>query len=81
MYNLKKKILKIDQLTFIQDFIKEKNFSSYNLTNILIKAGSFINMHEENNNEKTNLKSYQQLVSKLIYLLCNTRSDIVFKIR
>lgn len=46
-----------------------------------MKAGSFIDIQEEDNYEETDLKTYQQLVGNLIYLLCGTRRDIIFVVR
>lgn len=35
-------------------------------------------MFKNNNYEKTDNKTYQRLIKKLIYLLCNIRSNLVF---
>lgn len=43
-----------------------------------MKTGSFIDMGEEDNYRKTNLKAYEQLVSKLLYLLYDTIFNIAF---
>lgn len=43
-----------------------------------MKTGSFIDIEEEDNYRKTNLKAYEQLVSKCLYLLYDTIFDIVF---
>lgn len=51
--------MKIDQSAFIQDLIQEKNLSNCNSTSISIKNNSFIDIKEENNYEKANLKIYQ----------------------
>lgn len=46
-----------------------------------MKTGLFIKMLELNNYNKTDFYIYQQLIKKLIYLICKTRLDIVFAIR
>lgn len=43
-----------------------------------MKAGRFLDILEENDGEKIVLKIYHQLLSKLMYLSCSTRSDIIF---
>lgn len=45
-----------------------------------MKVSSFIKMHKEDNYKKVNIKIYQKLIRKLMYLLCNTRSDIAFAV-
>ena len=75
--NIKAKTLKIDQSAFIWNIIKEEGLSGYNATNIM-KAGRFLDILEENDGEKIVLKIYHQLLSKLMYLSCSTRSDIIF---
>lgn len=78
--NIKAKILKTDQSTFIKDLVKEKRLSSFNSRNISINARCFIEMIKKDDYEKTNLKTYQQLADKLIYLLFGIRPNIAFVI-
>ena len=52
----------------------------YNSINILMKAGRFIDIQEPRDYKKAEIKSYQQLIGKLTYLLCDTRPDISFAI-
>lgn len=54
--------------------------NSYNSINILMKEDCFIEMSKLGNYDKSNLKSYQQLIGKLIYLLCRTKTDIAFAV-
>lgn len=73
-------MLKIDQLTFICDFIKEKDIQNYNQINKLMKTDNFIQIKGEDNFKKVDLKIYQCLIGKLIYLSCGTRLNILFVI-
>lgn len=43
-----------------------------------MKTGNFIDMQEVYDYKKTNLKTYQCLIRKLMYLLCRTRPNILF---
>lgn len=38
-------------------------------------------MTDLKNYEKANLRTYQQLIGKLMYLICSIRSDITFAVR
>lgn len=70
--------LKIDQSAFIRDLLEEENLTDCNAINIPMKAGSFIEMHEEDDYKEADIKIYQPLIGKLMYLSCGTRPDIVF---
>lgn len=54
--------------------------NSCNFVNILIKVSYFIKVLEFNNYNKANLKFYQYLIRKLIYLLSGIRSKIAFAV-
>lgn len=43
-----------------------------------MKAGSFIEMLEDDDYKETDIKAYQRLIGKLIYLSCGIRPDIAF---
>lgn len=70
--------MKIDQSAFIRDLIEEEGMSDCNSVNIPMKAGNFIDMPEADDHEEADLKTYQRLVGKLMYLSCGTRPDIAF---
>lgn len=70
--------LKIDQSAFMTDLLEEKNLARCNSVKIPIKADSIIEIIDANDYEETNIKVYQRLIGKLIYLSCNTRPDILF---
>lgn len=74
-------IIKIDQLAFIRDLIIEKRLTKCNANIILIKAGLSIEIFEPGNYNKTNFHIYQQLIKKLIYLVCRIKLEIVFIVR
>ena len=52
-----------------------------NSVNILIKIRCFIDMQEPKDYKEVKIKPYQQLIGKLMYLLCGTRPDIFFAVR
>lgn len=72
--------LKINQTFFIRNLIKSKNMTDYNSVNIPIKVGYFIEMSKPGDYEEVDIKSYQRLIGKLMYLLCSTRLDIAFAV-
>lgn len=70
--------MKINQFFLISNFIENKNIINYNPVSILIIVDCFIKILKLGNYKKINIKLYQYLVKKLIYLLCKIRYDIVF---
>lgn len=52
--------------------------TNYNLDSILIKIGYFIKILKPNTYKKPDIKLYQYLIQKLIYLVYNTSSNIIF---
>lgn len=70
--------LKIDQSSFICDLVIEKNLTNCNSNVIPMKAGFAIEMIEHNNYEDTEIKPYQHLIGKLMYLACGIKPDIAF---
>lgn len=43
-----------------------------------MKAGSVIERNKADDYDKTDLKSYQHLIGKLMYLSCDTKLDSAF---
>lgn len=76
--DLKVAILKIDQSAFIRDLLDEKNLVKCNFIKISMKTGSVIKINDMTNYEETDIKAYQQLVGKLMYLSCSIRFNILF---
>ena len=54
---------------------------SCNAAILLMKAGLYIEGEETIDNDQANLKTYQYLVGKLMYLVCNIRLNILFVVR
>ena len=76
--NLSTKTIKVSQLVYIRDLLKEENLTNYNVLTILIKAGSFIKINKSDNYNKANLGDYHWLIGKFIYLAYRIRPNIVF---
>lgn len=79
-WDLKAKTLKIDQSAFIRDLFESENMSDCNFVSIPMKTGCFIKMSEHDDDEEAEIKPYQRLIGKLIYLSCETRLDIAFAV-
>lgn len=72
--------LKINQSAFIKNLLEEKDLARNNSVNIPMKVGNVIQMNNIDNYKETNIKIYQRLVGKLMYLLFSTRPNISFEI-
>ena len=48
---------------------------------ISIKSEFFITLDKSDNKEKTDMQVYQVIIRKLMYLVCDMRSDISFVVR
>lgn len=70
--------MKISQSAFIQDLVIEEGLTECNANVIPMKAGSAIEMTEPEDYEEADLRTYQQLIGKLMYLACGTKPDISF---
>lgn len=68
--------IEIDQSVFIRDLVIKERLTDYNAKLISIKVRSIIKMIDLEDYEETELREYQYLISKLIYLACGTRPDI-----
>ena len=62
--------MKIHQLAFIRDLVIEEGLTNCNANVIPMKAGSSIEMTDLEDYEETDLRTYQRLVGKLMYLSC-----------
>lgn len=70
--------LKTDQSAFIRNLLEEKDLTGCNSVNIPMKAGSVIDMSKADDYKEADIKVYQRLIEKLMYLSCGTRPDIAF---
>lgn len=70
--------MKINQSVFIRDLVIKEELTDCNVNVILIKAGSTIEITGLKDYKETELCEYQYLISKFMYLACETRSDIAF---
>lgn len=78
--NLEARTLKVNQLAFICELLEEENSTGCNSVHILIKTGSIIKMNNVDDYYETDLKAYQRLIEKSMYLPYSTRLDIVFAV-
>ena len=72
--------MKIDQSAFIRDLVEEEGMRDCHPVSTPMKAGNYIEMQGEDDYEEVDLKIYQRLIGKLMYLSCGTRPDIAFVI-
>lgn len=72
--------MKIDQSAFIKDLVIEKGLIDCNANIFPLKVGSAIEMTNPEDYKETELRKYQRLISKLMYLACGTRPDIAFAV-
>ncbi len=70
--------MKINQSAFIRDLVIEERLTECNANVIPMKTGSTIEMSEPEDYREVDLRTYQRLIGKLIYLACGTRPDIAF---
>ena len=73
--------MKINQSAFIRDLIEKEDMRDCNPVYTPMKTGNFIEIQGEIDYEEVDLKVYQRLIGKLIYLSCRTRSDISFVVK
>lgn len=71
-------MMKIDQLVFIRNLVKDEGMQDCNPVSTPMKASNFIEMQGEDDYKKVDLKVYQWLIGKLMYLSYGTRPDISF---
>ena len=72
--------MKIDQSAFIRDLVIEERLTYCNANVIPMKAGSSSEMTCPEDYEKADLRTYQRIIGKLMYLACGTRPDIAFAV-
>lgn len=72
------KILKIDQKRYIKDFLEFEGRSLYHPIVFWMKRGLSLILDQNRDYFPIEIIVYQRLIRKLIYLACETKSDIVF---
>lgn len=72
--------LKINQSAFIRDLLEEENLMDCNSVNIPMNARGFIEMLEANDYEEADIKTFQRLIRKLMYLSYVAGPDIAFAV-
>ena len=70
--------LQINQKVYVQIILEKEEMTNCQLVSILIKSEFFITLDESGDEEKIDMWVYQVIVRKLMYLVCNIRSDISF---
>ncbi len=73
--------MKIDQSAFIRDLVIKEKLTDYIANTISMKAGLSIEMGDLEDYKETDLRTYQQLIGKLMYLAYGTRPNITFAVR
>lgn len=73
--------MKIHQTAIVRDLVIDKELFDYNTNVISMTAGLSIKITDPEDYKKVNLRIYQRLVRKLIYLLGGIRPNIVFVVR
>lgn len=68
--------MKIDELGFTYNLIEAKDMCDCNFVSMPMKAGNYIKINNNGNYKKINIKKYQHLIGKLMYLSYRTRSNI-----
>lgn len=66
--NIEKGTLKIDQSAYIRDLLEEENLDDCKAVSTPMRDGSIIDMGEHDYYEKAELRPYQRLIGKLMYL-------------
>lgn len=74
-------IIKISQTAFIQELDIEEKFSQYNANMISMKTNSAMKITQPKDSKKDNLCTYYYVMSKLIYLACETRPNMFYTIK
>lgn len=72
--------IKIDQSVFIRNLVIEEELLNCNAIIILMKGDLIIDMPDTDDYEATKLHEYQQLIGKLMYLICETKPNIIFEV-
>ena len=75
-----KRLLTLDQASYIQDVLQEESLLSCNPVSIPMVPELYITLKDNGNSDPTEITAYQCMIGKLLYIACGTRSDITFAV-
>lgn len=75
-----KRLLTLDQTTYIREVLQEEGLSACNSISIPMKPGSYIMLDVDGDSDQAEIIPYQRLIGKLLYIACGTRPDIAFAV-
>ena len=75
-----KRLLTLDQASYIQDVLQEESLLSCNPVSISMVPGLYITLEDNGDSDPTEITAYQRLIGKLLYITCGTHSDIAFTV-
>ena len=75
-----KRLLTLDQASYIRDVLQEESLLSCNPVSIPMTPGSYIALEDDSDSDPTEITAYQRLIGKLLYIACGTRPDIAFAV-
>ena len=67
----------LDQALYIEEVLQKEEMQDCSSVEISMKLRSFITLNKAEDSDEVSLKNLQQIVKKLIYIACDTQSDIV----
>ena len=75
-----KRLLTLDQASYIQDVLQEESLLSCNPVSIPIVPESYITLEDNSDSDSTEITTYQHMIGKLLYIACGTHPDITFAV-
>jgi len=70
----------LNQTLYVTEILSEEEMKNCSHIEIFMKSESFITLNEMNNVMKASSTNMQWIVEKLMYIVYNTQSDIVYVI-
>jgi len=65
---------------YVTEVLSEEKIKNCSVIEISMKSELYVTLNELNNTMKVSSINIQQIIEKLMYIACNTWSDIVFMI-
>ena len=75
-----KRLLTLDQASYIQDVLQEESLLSCNSVSIPMVPGLYITLEDNGDSDSTEITAYQCMIGKLLYIACGTCPDIAFAV-